>query len=362
MVWMTGQQVGSRYTLIRSLGHGGMGEVWEAQDDVLGRHVAVKHALPKLAAASPDITQLLRQETQAASHLFNHPRIVSVLDYFEDRGVPAIVFEYLPGVDGRTFARRYLARRSDYLTRTSMALHVVLCTAKALMFAHEKGVVHRDIKPENVLISQRGEVKLGDFGLAKFAQEATRHVTGKWGGTLLYAAPEQVQGSAASINSDIYQLGCLLYEMLEGNAPFEDEPNDAAIVYAKVHKPEPMPQTMNGLTTSEQKDVLELYQALIATVPSARWPAWQVVECLSRILHRPAWRMEFTKLVNATTIKQIKDITNFGPALPGQTLDFEDPDEALSESLALTLAGVGNGFMLRRPGALMQRLLSAARK
>jgi serine/threonine-protein kinase len=325
-----------------------MGEVWQAEDAVLGRSVAVKCALSHLAQANPKITSLLRQETRAASHLFNHPHIVSVLDYVEEAGIPCIVLEYLPGVDGSKFAAQHLTKRKDRLTRTALALYVTFCAAKAMMYAHEKGIIHRDIKPANVLVSARGQVKLSDFGLAKFAQEATRHVTGKWGGTLLYFAPEQVAGEPGSISTDLYQLGCLLYEMLEGTAPFSNEPNDAALLNAKLTKPEPNPSTMNGITLQEQLSVRELYQGLIDVTPSSRWQAWQTVECLARILHRPSWRILFAQSIPKPIRDKILTITQFELKPESTALDYEDPEEALSEALALTLAGAGPFFALKR--------------
>ncbi|WP_438011923.1 serine/threonine-protein kinase [Sorangium sp. So ce321] len=362
MSWTVGQSIGGRYKLQRRLGQGGMGEVWQAEDTVLGRSVAVKCTLPHLAQLDPKFTLMLRQETRAASHLFNHPHVVSVLDYVEEAGVPFVVMEFLPGVDGRKFASQYLPKRKDNLTRTALALYVTFCAAKALMHAHEKDIIHRDIKPANLLISTTGQVKLSDFGLAKFAQEATRQVTGKGHGTLLYFAPEQIQGEPGSAETDQYQLGCLLYELLEGKAPFEDEPNNGALAMAKLMKSVPPPSKMNGLLPSEKQSVIEIYEGLINHLPAARWLAYEAVESLARILHRPSWRIVFGPKIPPSVHGRISTITGYDPGPGADLLDFEDPEEALSEALALTLAGAGPYFALGRPGWLQQKLITAARK
>jgi serine/threonine protein kinase len=356
-----GDKIGGRYTLAGSIGQGGGGEVWEALDDVLGRTVAVKCALPHLTK-DPQAIQLLLQESQAASHLFGLPHIVAILDVVVDAHGPCVVMEYLPGTNGRAFAAKYLTKRGDHLTRTALALYVAFCGAKALMHAHEKGVIHRDVKPANLLISEGGVVKLSDFGLAKFAQDATRAVTGKFGGTLLYMAPEQVNGQPGSVATDLYQLGCLLYELMEGQAPFENEPSSAALVLAKLYKAEPDPTTMNGILAEEKSKVIDLYRGLVNATPKGRWQAWQAVESLASILHRPSWRLEFGANLASPVLDRVREITRFSPTHAQPGLDYEDPEEALSEALALTLAGVGNQFVLKRPNWFKQKVMGALRK
>ena len=238
-----------------------MGEVWEATDGNLNRAVAVKFVTPSLLRDAPHLASLLKDEAGAAFALFNHPAIVAILDLVEQTDisvrVPFLVMECLAGSDGRTFAKQRLTCRKDHLTRTVIALYAILRAAKGLMHAHENSVVHRDIKPGNILIGYNGVIKLTDFDLAKIIFEATRAYTTRHSGTLFYSAPEQASGAPASAATDIYQLGCSLYEMLDGQAPFEEKANHAALLQAKLNEPEPDPTNMGGLIESEKRAILE---------------------------------------------------------------------------------------------------------
>jgi serine/threonine-protein kinase len=355
-----GRVVADRYKLLRRAADGGLGEVWVAEDRILDRKVALKCPRASRLKDDPSLARLFEREAKAGSSLFNHPHVVAVLDLVwtqdDGRRVPCVIMEWLSGVHARAFARNHLSRRTDHLTRTALGLWVVLGAARALAHAHERGIVHRDVKPGNVMVTASGAVKLTDFGLAKFAAERTRSVTAKGGGTLLYAAPEQVAGEPASIETDAYQLGCTLYEMLEGRAPFEDAPNDAALLRAKIEDIEPDPERMNGLAEPERKSIVRLYRGLVNPDTSARFRASRCVGTLAKILHRPTWRMHFKQKPMPSRVKSAIDrITRYEPPrepAPGvpRTLDYEDPEEALGETTALLLAGAGPWIHLTRPG------------
>jgi serine/threonine protein kinase len=211
-----GERIGDRYELIRQLAKGGMATVWEAEDTVLARAVAVKILLPHLAA-DEQFVERFRREAVAAARL-SHPHIVAIYDTSTTRDCEAIVMEL---VRGRTL-RAVLDEVGALPVRE--AVDVAIQAADALHHAHANGLVHRDVKPGNILLSEDGRVLVTDFGIAK-AAEASSELTeiGLIVGTAKYLAPEQVQGQPIDGRTDVYSLGIVLYEMLTGRVPFAGE-------------------------------------------------------------------------------------------------------------------------------------------
>jgi eukaryotic-like serine/threonine-protein kinase len=205
----------SRYAGARLIGHGGMGDIYLAEDTVLGRQVAVK-VLDERFAKDPDVTKRFTREALAAAKLSGHHNIVTIFDVDECDGRPMIVMEYLPG---GTVAERAREGRVD----RDEALAWLEQTAAALDDAHQAGIVHRDVKPANLLLDERNEVHVGDFGIARIADEpgAGMTVAGTVLGTAGYLSPEQARGEPATHASDIYGLGVVAYELLTGGRPFE---------------------------------------------------------------------------------------------------------------------------------------------
>ena len=201
------------YRVVDRIGEGGMGVVYRAHDDRLGRDVALKFMTqaPRLGTEHGD---RLRREARALAAL-NHPNILTIHDIGEADGLPFLVFEW---VDGGAL--------SDEPWRRALSLHefrrLALPVAEALAAAHEHGIVHRDIKPANVLLTRDGRVKLADFGLAKFSdrhQDLTR--TGAAVGTVAYMSPEQAGGGDVGMTSDIYSFGVLAYRIAHGRAALQ---------------------------------------------------------------------------------------------------------------------------------------------
>ncbi len=204
--------LGGRYRLRRELARGGMATVWEADDKVLTRRVAIKVLHPHLAGDDGFRTRF-RREAVAAARLA-HPHIVTTYDTGRDGDVAYIVMEL---VQGSTLAR--LLKASGPLP-VAKAIDVAVQVADALACAHTHGVVHRDVKPANILLREDGHVKVADFGIAKAGAGHDLTRTGVVMGTAKYLSPEQVSGNPADAGSDIYALGIVLYEMLCGAAPF----------------------------------------------------------------------------------------------------------------------------------------------
>lgn len=203
--------IAGRYRVAARIGSGGMGEVFRARDQVLGRTVAVK-VLPEELAARQGFVERFRAEAQAAARL-SHPNAVQVYDWGSSDGSYFMVMEY---VRGRTL-REVLAARGRVEPAQAAALMSQLLAA--LEAAHASGLVHRDVKPENVLLTASGEVKVADFGIARMAEGAA--TSSDMVGTASYAAPEQIRGEALDGRADLYAAGCVLYELLCGAPPFE---------------------------------------------------------------------------------------------------------------------------------------------
>ncbi len=207
-----GQVLAGRYELGPLLGVGGMASVYRATDRVLQRTVAVK-VLSAPYDQDPAFVERFRHEARAAAGL-SHPNIVAVFDSGSEGGVHYIVMEYVPG---ETLADTL--RRQGVL-EPGRAAEVGRWVCEALEAAHARGLVHRDVKPANVLISREGLVKVADFGIAKAAATSTLTGSGPLLGTAAYLSPEQAQGGPVDARSDVYALGCVLYELLTSAPPF----------------------------------------------------------------------------------------------------------------------------------------------
>jgi hypothetical protein len=223
---VTGTQVlGGRYVLREVLGSGGMATVWRATDQVLGREVAVKVLGPQFAADAGFVARFEREARHAAR--LNHPRLVTVFDCGIDNGTAFIVMEL---VAGRTLRQVLDDVRA---LRPGEAVSIAAAVCEALEVAHGAGLVHRDIKPANILVSA-GEVKVLDFGIARADGVAGGTQTLAVLGTAAYLSPEQASGRPAGPQSDLYSLGCVLFEMLAGSPPFAGD-SAVGLAYRHVH-------------------------------------------------------------------------------------------------------------------------------
>jgi serine/threonine-protein kinase len=225
--------LGGRYELDGVVGRGGMAEVYRARDLRLDRIVAVK-TLREDLARDQTFQARFRREAQSAASL-NHPSIVAVYDTGEDNSgsshVPFIVMEF---VDGRTI-RDLL--RDDRRLLPERALEITDGVLRALDYSHRNGIVHRDIKPGNVMLNRQGEIKVMDFGIARAVSDAqaTMTQTAQVIGTAQYLSPEQARGERVDSRSDLYSVGCLLYELLTGRPPFTGD-SPVAIAYQHVRE------------------------------------------------------------------------------------------------------------------------------
>jgi serine/threonine-protein kinase len=246
---------GGRYELDSRIAIGGMGEVWEATDHVIGRTVAIK-ILKDEYMGDPGFLERFRAEARHAA-LVNHEGIASVFDYGEENGSAFLVMELVPGEALSTILER------DGSLSTDKTLDIVAQTSAALQAAHAAGLVHRDIKPGNLLITPDGRVKITDFGIARIADQVPLTATGQVMGTVQYLSPEQASGHPASPATDTYSLGIVAYECLAGKRPFTGE-SQVAIAMAQINEQAaPLPPTV-------AVPVQNLVMAMIAKKPEDR--------------------------------------------------------------------------------------------
>jgi eukaryotic-like serine/threonine-protein kinase len=225
-----------RYEVGRLLGAGGMAEVFEGRDRLLARRVAIKVPLSQYAH-DPEFAHRFRREAQAAASL-SHPGVVAVYDTGSENGTHFIVMEF---VDGRTLKDVLRAEGPLYPGR---AAEIAADVCSALAAAHARGLVHRDVKPANIMLMPDGRVKLMDLGIARAAAGETVTQTAAMLGTAQYLSPEQAQGLAVDYRSDLYSLGCCLYEMLTGTVPFRGA-TPVAIAYRHVREDPAAPRLLN---------------------------------------------------------------------------------------------------------------------
>ncbi len=228
---MVGELIAERYELEELVGSGGMSSVYRAHDQMLERRVALK-VLHEQFTKDGDHVERFRREARSVAQL-SHPNVVTVIDRGEQDGRQFIVFEY---VDGQNL--KSLVEREGPLPERQ-AIELTLQIALALSFAHANGLVHRDVKPQNVLLDDEGCAKVTDFGIARALDvQAGITQTGTVMGTSDYIAPEQARGAKASVHTDIYSLGAVLYELLTGDVPYRGD-NFVAVAMRHINEPVP---------------------------------------------------------------------------------------------------------------------------
>lgn len=271
-----------RYQLGESIGTGGMSDVYSAEDTVLGRTVAVKMLRPDMAR-DVNFRERFRREAQNSGKL-NHPNIVAVYDTGEADvdgvNVPFIVMEK---VNGRTL--RDIVREDGPLTPGDAAA-ILKPVADALQASHEAGIIHRDIKPANIMLTNTGQVKVMDFGIARALDDSTSAMTQTSAviGTAQYLSPEQARGKHADARSDVYALGCVLYEAVTGRTPFEGE-TPFAVAYQHVQEdPVPPSEYAQRLSPTQQVNLDAVVLTAMAKHPADRYQsAWEMGDDLQRL-------------------------------------------------------------------------------
>ena len=283
-----GQIYGGRYRLISRIAIGGMGEVWQAHDQVILRDVAIKILKPEYMG-DPGFVERFRTEARHAA-MINHEGIANVFDYGEDAGSAYLVMELVPG---DSLAKTLERERSISVDRV---LDIVSQTARALHEAHLEGLVHRDIKPGNLLITPDGVVKITDFGIARVADQVSLTATGQVMGTVQYLAPEQATGKVPTPATDIYSLGVVAYEALGGKRPFTGE-SQMAIAMAQINEtPPPLPSNID-------ERVRSLIMQCLAKKPAQRpSTALSLAERAEALMSYAPKHLAATRLITSPTV------------------------------------------------------------
>lgn len=225
-----GQKINDRYEIVRSIGEGGMANVYLGYDTILDRNVAIKVLRGDLSNDEKFVRRFQREALSASS--LSHPNIVEMYDVGEDDGLYYIVMEY---VEGKTL--KQLLKKRGSLT-ISEALDIMLQLTDGMTHAHDSYIIHRDLKPQNIMIEDDGQIKITDFGIAMALNSTQLTQTNSVMGSVHYLPPEQASGKGSTIKSDIYSMGIIFYELLSGKLPFK---GDNAVEIALKHMKEPLP-------------------------------------------------------------------------------------------------------------------------
>ncbi len=325
----------NRYRIDEKIGEGGMGVIYRAHDTLLNRPVAIKSLVPALAGEE-GIKRLLR-EAQAAAQL-THPNIVSVHDVIDDGAQRLIVMEY---VEGRPL--------SDLIPlEVPRALDLAVQVCRALEYAHSQRVIHRDIKPENIMVTSGNVAKVADFGLARSEGRSRLTQSGLIVGTVAYMAPEQVLGGSVDARSDLYSLGCVLYELLTGRRPFEGE-DPFTVLSQHLHVMPVAPRWHNGAIPATLDATI---MRLLAKDPDNRYPsAAATIEALELVAMESDTAASIELETPATRTTLLERIVR--GRLVGRTTELQE----LREHLDRMLSGEGRLVLISgEPGIGKTRL------
>lgn len=256
---MESKILGGRYELLEKIGEGGMATVYKARCTVLERIVAVK-ILKDEFKQDNSFVEKFKTEALAAARI-SHPNIVSIYDVGQDNDIHYIVMEY---VDGNTLKDLILEEK---ILDINKAISIAIMICDGVQFAHENGVIHRDIKPHNILITSQGMVKVADFGIAKAISNSTITFGDNIVGSVHYISPEQARGLAAEATTDIYSIGCVLYEMVTGKVPFDaDSPITVALKH--IHDEPVAPSLVNNKVPTNLENIIK---KAMAKLPAYRF-------------------------------------------------------------------------------------------
>jgi serine/threonine protein kinase/dipeptidyl aminopeptidase/acylaminoacyl peptidase len=339
MTIATGTSLG-RYEIRSHLGAGGMGEVYLASDTTLDRVVALK-ILPPEIAADHQRMQRFMQEAKTASSL-NHPNILTIFEIGETDGSHFIATEFIDGVT----LRQHMAGRR---LKLSEALDIAAQIAAALSAAHAVGIIHRDVKPENIMLRKDGYAKLLDFGLAKPTERQASLVDteaqtqmlvntspGLVMGTVSYMSPEQARGYALDARTDIWSLGCVLYEMVAGRVPFAGETTSDVIVAVLDREPPPLPG-------GAYETPLELQRILRKALRKDKEERYQTIKDLLVDLRALKQEVDFEAKLETSVPPESRSLAAFSTISAQNSLDFERDRAAHTSNVPAARSTLSSG-------------------
>ncbi|MFC6334250.1 serine/threonine-protein kinase [Paenibacillus septentrionalis] len=335
--------INDRYKITRIIdADGGMGQVWEAHDLRLSRKVAIKTVKERFIKENPQASTIFQDEAKLGASLIGHPNIVTVLDYGKISGnlVPYdfIVMEFVEGITANEFIKNYKVKiDSETYYRLCLLISWEIC--KAIKHSHDNNILHRDIKPSNIFLSKYGVTKIGDFGLARFIDAATRAHSVNQFKSAPYASPEQWSGQKHTRGVDKYQLGATLFELFTGEIPF----NVPFLAQMNCHLNN-TPNAPKDINNAISDDLSNLILKLLSKKATDRPALWQIYDVLCKeLLGTYSMKLSVAE-ESKEVIYKINKITEFEKeALATKnpvSYSYLDFNECLSESLQLLLAGI----------------------
>ena len=294
---LAGKRLDGRYEIIRQIGIGGMANVYRAKDLATNTTVAVK-ILRDEFSDSEDFIRRFKNESKAVS-LLNHPNIIKVLDVNVTEKIQYIVMELIDGIT----LKEYIDQRKVLSWKETVKFTTQLL--EALAHAHQKGIVHRDIKPQNIMLLSDGNIKVMDFGIARFSRNERRTVTDKAIGSVHYISPEQAQGDKTDARSDIYSVGVMMYEMLAGVLPFESD-TPVGVAIKQISESPKAPTEVNNDIPKPLEEIL--LHAMLKT-PSARYQtAEEMLKDIEKFKKNPTAAFEYKYMQESEPTKYIDKV------------------------------------------------------
>ncbi len=329
-----GQKINDRYEIIRSIGEGGMANVYLGYDTILDRNVAIKILRGDLSSDEKFVRRFQREALSASS--LAHPNIVEMYDVGEDDGVYYIVMEY---VDGLTL--KQLLKKRGSLT-LSEAIDIMLQLTDGMAHAHDSYIIHRDLKPQNIMIKDDGQIKITDFGIAMALNATQLTQTNSVMGSVHYLPPEQASGKGSTIKSDIYSMGIIFYELLTGSLPFK---GDNAVEIALKHMRDPLPSVRED-NPSIPQSIENIIMKATAKNPKNRYDdARQMHEDLLTALdddriNEPPYKYPYPEHENDNTknLKKLEDLENQDEDEEAIATKIEDKDDKKRKKIIIILS------------------------
>ena len=335
-----GQKINDRYEIIRSIGEGGMANVYLGYDTILDINVAIKVLRGDLSNDEKFVRRFQREALSASS--LAHPNIVEVYDVGEDNGLYYIVMEY---IEGKTL--KQLLKKRGTLT-LSEAIDIMLQLTDGMAHAHDSYIIHRDLKPQNIMIKDDGQIKITDFGIAMALNSTQLTQTNSVMGSVHYLPPEQASGKGCTIKSDIYSMGIIFYELLSGSLPFR---GDNAVEIALKHMRDPLP-SLREENPAIPQSIENIIRKATAKNPKKRYEdARRMHEDLLTALDddrmdEPVYQYKYPEheTDNTKRIKKLENIEDKKEAEEDKTdevakkIDEEDLEEKKSNRVIIILA------------------------
>ncbi len=328
-----GKRLDGRYEIQEIIGVGGMAVVYKAYDNIDDRIVAVK-ILKEEFLQNEEFRRRFKNESKAIAVL-SHPNIVKVYDVsFGDR-LQYIVMEYVEGIT----LKEYIEQQK--VISWKEAVHFVTQILRALQHAHDKGIVHRDIKPQNIMLLQNGNIKVTDFGIARFSRSETRTMTESAIGSVHYISPEQARGEITDDKADLYSVGVVLYEMLTGQLPFQSD-SAVSVAIMQLQSDPKSPRELNdqipiGLEQitmkAMQKDVRDRYQS-----------AAEMLLDLDEFKRNPNIKFNYACFVDNEPTKYIEDTGKVRPVVPPEPEDSYEEESSSRKKTLPILIGIVAGL------------------